>query len=691
MAAVLVEIRDRTGTENKFLGDSEVRRLRGEVAKFGPGTQPGIILQTLIALGNAEVDLGRIEEGIEVLQKAETILQHTTAPDAIMAEVHSALGNAFFRLGETENCCARHAPESCIVPLAGAAIHTQRRGSEEAIKQFHEVMKRERVDPYLKLKCAWLSNLAYMTLGDYPDKVPAGIRLPESAFQSKVRFPRFANVAGGLGLDKFTLSGGAVFDDFDGDHDLDLITSSWETSVSMIYNENQGDGTFVERSQAAGFESLLGGLNIVQGDYDNDGDLDLYVLRGAWLGENGEHPNSLLENQGDGSFVDVTFAAGMGKKPAPTQTAAWADYDNDGDLDLYVGNEAGSIYQASSQLYQNQGDGTFIDVAYAAGVTNDRYTKGVVWGDVNADRWPDLVVSNLDDFNRLYINQGDGTFKDMASEAGVQGPQRSFPVWTWDYDNDGLLDIFISSYAAKTGDFMLQHLGQPRRVEPPGIYRGIGDGRFENVAEKVGLGIPMLPMGSNFGDLNNDGFLDFYLGTGEPAVSVILPNMMFLNRAGERFDDVTMAGGFGHLQKGHAVVFADMDGDGDQDVFEQMGGAKPVDRYRDALYENPGFGGAWLKVRLVGTQSNRFGVGARIRAQFEENGQERTVFRHLGSGGSFGANPLREHIGLGKITGDVRLEVYWPTSDTTQVIEAVAPNQMIEITEGQEGFRAIGS
>ncbi|MEM7386063.1 MAG: VCBS repeat-containing protein, partial [Verrucomicrobiota bacterium] len=568
MEALLAGIHASTNESNAFLGNGGVRRLRQRLEGLDVKKQPGQGLPLLLQLGNLEIDQGNLERGIARLTEArELVDQLTSVSDGVRAEVSASLGNAYLRLAETENCCALHTPESCIVPLQGKAIHSKRRGSEMAIKYFDEVMRLEGAAKKLKMKCLWLTNLAFMTLGEYPGKVPAGIRLPEATFRSRVGFPRFSNIAGSLGLDPFNLAGGAVMDDFDGDHDLDLLTSCWDPAESMQYYRNEGNGTFVRKTAESGLSGILGGLNLVQADYDNDGDLDVYVLRGAWLFENGRHPNSLLQNQGNGTFVDRTFDAGLGKIHYPTQTAAWADFDNDGDLDLYVGNETGRGFRAPGQLFENQGDGTFLDVAERAGVTNDFVAKGVVWGDVDGDRWPDLIVSNLEAPNRLYRNQGDGTFKDMAREAGIEKPLKSFPLWTWDFNNDGQLDVFISSYSSETADFVMSYFGHKSDFEIPGHYRGDGRGRFVNVAATQGLARPMLPMGSNIGDLNNDGFLDFYLGTGEPNITVILPNMMFLNLEGGQFIDVTMSGGFGHLQKGHAVVFADYDNDGDEDIF----------------------------------------------------------------------------------------------------------------------------
>ena len=663
MLQVLQEIAARGAHEHPFMGDGRVQELTRQLAdleaRSSEVTTPAYWgddlnrWQVLLDLGIAELRLSRLEVGIEHLLAAYRLLPKIK-PYAKKAQVDKTifeLGVGYMRFGETLNCALQHNAESCLLPLRGSGIHTLPEGSKNAIRYFTEVL--ESTSPgevygyyYPSL---WLLNIAHMTLGQYPDKVPEQYRIPWSKFESEAPFPHFPNVAMKLGLDTFNLAGGVIIEDFDGDGDLDIVTSNWDISGPMHLFINNSDGTFSDRTREAGLEGLLGGLNLLQADYNNDGHPDILVLRGAWAGKAGQHPKSLLRNRGDGTFEDVTFEAGLAEVNYPTQTAGWADYDNDGDLDLFVGNESDdTVLRVPSQLFQNRGDGTFRDVAAEAGVKFYAFTKGVSWGDYDGDGFPDLYVSNFKSMNRLYRNQGNGTFKDVTVQLGVGNPITSFPCWFWDYNNDGVLDLFVSSYDGTIAHQARHRLGLPRLFEKACLYEGDGHGGFREVADQRGLGSPMQPMGSNFGDLDNDGYLDFYLGTGDPSYSSIVPNLMFLNRAGQRFADISVAGGFAQLQKGHAVAFADLDNDGDLDVFEKMGGAYPGDAFSDALYENPGMGNNWMAVQLVGRQSNRSAIGARIRVQIEENGVTRSVYRHVNSGGSFGANPLRQTIGLGK-------------------------------------------
>jgi hypothetical protein len=699
MVQLLQEIAASGAHDHPFMGDGQARELSRRLADLEahaseattPANQRDLNRwQILLDLGVAEIRLGKLEAGIEhllsayrLLLKVKPHLQKTQVDKTIFE-----LAVSYMRFGETLNCGLDHNAESCILPLRGGGIHKLREGSTKAVQYLTEVLDSSSPDESsgYRYPALWLLNIAQMTLGQYPDQVPERYRIPWSGFESEVSFPRFPNVAMKLGLDRFNLAGGVSIDDFDSDGDLDIVTSTWDISRPMHLFINNSDGTFSDRSRQGGLEGLLGGLNLLQADYDNDGHLDILVLRGAWAGKAGQHPNSLLRNRGDGTFEDVTFAAGLAEVNYPTQTAGWADYDNDGDLDLFIGNESDETLRAPSQLFQNQGDGTFRDVAAQAGVKFHAFTKGVAWGDYDGDRFPDLYVSNFKSMNRLYRNQGDGTFKDVTLQAGVAYPRNSFPVWFWDYNNDGALDLFVASYDGTIGHQALHRLGRPPLFEKACLYEGEGQGGFREVADQRGLGVPMQPMGCNFGDLDNDGYLDFYLGTGDPSFGSIMPNLMFLNLGGRKFADISVAGGFAHLQKGHAVAFADLDNDGDLDVFEKIGGAYPADAFSDALYENPGRGNNWMAVQLVGRQSNRSAIGARIRVQIEENGVARSVYRHVNSGGSFGANPLRQTFGLGKAKAARTLETYWPRTGKTQTLIDPPLGQVIQIVEGETGY-----
>ncbi|MFI5454109.1 MAG: CRTAC1 family protein [Isosphaerales bacterium] len=627
-------------------------------------------------------------------------------PSGLRANLEALLGVIHLRRGETENCVECLGPSSCIFPIAAEAVHQRPSGSRQAIRHFSAYLEQRPED----LGVRWLLNVAYMTLGEYPDKVPPGQLIPLDLFRSRLDVGRFENVAPlvGLGVRGANMAGGSVFDDFTGDGLPDILTSSFDADLGASLFVNRGDGTFEDRSGPAGLTSQPLALNVAHADFDNNGRLDVLLLRGGW-----EKPSrmSLLRNKGGGVFEDVTVAAGLAE-PIASHAAAWGDYDNDGLVDVFVCGE----FAASSgdglfsgdgdlsvsdprnrcRLYRNRGDGTFVNVAEQAGVCNDRFAKGAAWGDFDADGFLDLYVANYyaangRGGNRLYRNNGDGTFQDVAPELGVTEPQAGFSCWFWDFDNDGRLDLFVNDYAGDLNDVVASALGQSTSSKShPRLFRNLGPTGFRDISLEVGLNRTILAMGSNFGDIDNDGFLDMYLGTGAPGYSVLIPNLMFKNIEGRWFEDVTTTSGTGHLQKGHGVSFADWDCDGDLDLFVEVGGAVPGDKAYNLLFQNPGHGRHWLKVKLVGTRTNRAALGARIRVDLQgRDGVTRSVYRQVGGASSYGGNTLVETIGLADATSIAALSVTWPASRSTQTFRDLAVNQSIEVTEGTDAPRVL--
>ena len=666
---------------NIFLNEARVRLERGRLARAGGRGNTGALR---FNLGMELLLAGQTPSAIEEFARVRTELERRGDPVSRerLRELGTWLGIAHLRLGEQENCLLAHTSESCLFPIRPSGVHKLQRGSRAAIAEYESALERDPDD----LSSRWLLNIAYMTIGAYPDKVPERWLIAPRYFAADYDIKRFRDLAPRLGLDVVALSGGSIMEDFDNDGYLDIMASSWGLRDQLRYFRNGGDGSFSDRTAAAGLEGQIGGLNLFHADYDNDGYRDVLVPRGAWMHDQGLHPNSLLRNQGDGTFADVTEAAGL-LSFHPTHAVAWGDYDNDGWLDLFVGNESDDVDAHPCQLYRNQGDGTFAEVAAEVGVDHVAYVKGVAWGDYDNDGLQDLYISCRGKDNVLYRNQGKTSkgwrFADVTAAAGVERPLKSFPTWFWDFDNDGWLDLFAGSFHVETpGDIAAVFMGLPSGAEPSRLYRNQGDGTFADVTREVGLDRIILAMGANFGDLDNDGFPDCYIGTGEPDLRSLMPNLMYRNAEGRSFQDVTASGGFGHLQKGHGISFGDVDNDGDQDIFEVMGGAYTGDVYQNVLFENPGHGNHWITLRLEGVRSNRDAIGARVRVRVRSADGVRDVHSTVSTGGSFGASSLQQEIGLGQARRIEFVEVTWPATGAVQVFEEVAMDQVLRIREG---------
>jgi FG-GAP-like repeat/ASPIC and UnbV len=624
---------------------------------------------------------GEPKRAYEALEEARSLINKDDAlARRSLYTVVYFQGVAAMRRGENENCIDCRGESSCILPISPAAVHTIPTGSRRAIEHFTEYLSQFPDD----LEVRWLLNLAHMTLGEHPGKVDPKYVISLDRFtQSEFDIGKFRDIGHLLGVNRFNQAGGSIMDDFDNDGLLDIAVTSFDPTASMAYYRNKGDGTFENRSEEAGVTDQLGGLVCYQTDYNNDGRLDVFIPRGAWL-PCAIRP-SLLRNDGGGKFTDVTKEAGM-LEPVNSNAACWADYDNDGWLDVFIGCE-----RQPNLLYHNRGNGTFEEVSARAGLRENRelqYCKGTTWVDLDNDGYPDLFLNNLAGAGELYRNNRDGTFINVTSQMGIDGPNRGFSCWTWDYDNDGWLDIFATCYNRTLEDIVKGLLGTPHSLYSNRLFRNLGGKGFENKTKDAGLDLVFATMGSNYADFDNDGWLDMYLGTGEPSFATLVPNRMFKNVAGSRFSEITGTAGTGHLQKGHGVACGDWDRDGDVDVFIETGGAVNGDRYHDVLFQNPGQGNHWLTVKLIGKKTNRAAIGARIKV-ITSGEKPLTVHRHVSSGSSFGANPLQQTIGLAQSKQVAVLEIHWPTSGTTQIFRDIPVNQAIEVTEFADTYRTL--
>jgi hypothetical protein len=530
----------------------------------------------------------------------------------------------------------------------------------------------------------WLLSFSAMTVDGFPGEVPERYRIAtpfvdafygERAERTRREFSwlRFEDRARDLGVDNFGNGRGVAVEDFDNDGDLDLFTVGEGNRVH--YYRNEAGARFTDLTDKVGLSGAVQPFTMAAADYDGDGWMDLFVSRPFTHYQ-------LFRNRG-GTFEDVTAAAGLLEaRPAgaiaATWVAGWGDVDDDGDLDLFLSQWAFklplvkgimAVPRMDSKLLVNQG-GRFRDATADFGLAEflaDRYFIGAAFGDYDRDGWADLYISSpLRGTTALLHNEGGRRFKPVRlfdrSEPGFTG---SFV----DYDQDGRLDLFHAGFGDARTAVEQAVFGENREGYKTGhstflLQRG---GRFEAHDEFFAGGdMPMSTMGANYGDLDNDGCLDVYLGTGNPEPWFILPNLMYLGeqvdgRCTGRLRNVSMLNGFGNVQKGHGIVFFDFDGDGDQDVYSSLGGMWPSDPWVSQMFVNESAtANRWVKIRLRGRRSNRFGVGSMIEVHAQAADGRRFVRTyHMDNKTGFGSAPYLAHVGLGRAAAIEGVRVTW--------------------------------
>ena len=630
---------------------------------------------------------GKNSNAIVELEKSLAKLQSIGTQKKLEHSVRRLIALSYMRIGEQENCINKFNKDACIFPLEGGGVYKMRKGPETAISLYKDILKEYPDDEESK----WMLNIAYMALGEYPKSVPAEYLVPPITLESEATFSRFNNIADKVSLSNIGLSGGAIIEDFDNDGKLDIVASSWGYDDQMKIFKNTGFGF----EDVTGVSELIGqtsGLNMIHCDFNNDGLKDIFLLRGAWYADNGKIPNSLLQNMGNFKFKDVTKEVGLDQK-WPTQTAVWTDINNDGWLDLFIGNESTSKMSAPSEFYLNEG-GKFKNISQEVGININGFIKGCTAGDIDNDGDEDIYISYMGRPNQLLRNDSKGgqiKFTDISTISGTEGPIPGFPTWMWDFNNDGYLDILAASYDLKNlnvaGITNRESRGESTEGAKLCLLQNNGNGTFSNISSTAGLDKTLYVMGSNYGDLDNDGFLDMYLATGAPSFTALVPNKLYKNNKGEEFFDVTTSSRTGHLQKGHAVAFGDIDNDGDEDIFHVLGGAFSGDISSDAVFQNTLDGSnKWINLELVGTQSNKAAIGARVKLTAEmNNGKMVELHRHISTGSSFGSNSLNLEFGLGDVSRIVDLEITWPNKSlTVQSFSSIQLNSHLRITEGEE-------
>ena len=456
----------------------------------------------------------------------------------------------------------------------------------------------------------------------------------------------FTRVTGGAVVTDGGRSTGSNWIDIDGDDDLDLFVANGNQNnqTNFLYR-NEGAGVFTRITEGALVNDVGASIGGTWGDYDNDGDLDVFVSN-----REGQ-ANFLYRNEGQGAFTRITEGA-IATDLNNSNGASWIDVDNDGDLDLYVIN-----FNEANALYQNQEDGTFISITSGVLVTEVSFSINGVWGDYDNDRDLDLFLANGGNQNNaLFRNEADGTFTKITEGAIVNDGGNAIGASWGDYNNDGHLDLFVANF-----------LGQNNF-----LYTNNGDGTFTRITEGSLVNDGGNSTGSAWGDLDNDGDLDLFVGDDGGF------NFLYVNNGEGTFTKITEGDLVNDAANTFGVSVEDYDADGDLDVYA----ANRLDQ-NNVLYANDGNDHNWLRVRAVGTQSNASAIGARVSVKATLNGTEVWQMREVTSQSGYNSqSSLGVAFGLANAAVIDSLVIHWP-SGMVDVFTDLAADQFLVATEGQ--------